>query len=181
MVKNQKGGKGAKAMARRHESSDRLSSRLRLPTCEFELLACVTKMFGNGMCQVTTYNNLNLLCHIRNKFRGRSKFGNFIRTGSIILIGLRDWENPFKNCDTLEIYSDIEIEQLKHIPDIDLSLLFKIITSFSTIEHSTSTSTDLFEISHLYSTSSILSNTIHTDTDTDTILLHDTTLSIDDI
>jgi hypothetical protein len=65
------------------------------------------------MCQVKTQNNTELTCHIRGKFRGRNKKQNLVSTNSTVLVGLREWENPAKNCDLLEIY---EHEQLHLLP-----------------------------------------------------------------
>jgi translation initiation factor IF-1 len=132
MVRNEKGGKGAKGLARKTQSSAS-SDKLRLSTCEFEQYACVTKIFGNAMCEIFTNDNVKLLCHIRNKFRGRQKRNNFISTHSIILVGLREWETPYKNCDLLFIYDDSHIEQLKHFPHVHIHHLLTLIQpEFST-------------------------------------------------
>jgi initiation factor 1A len=121
MVKNTNGGKGAKGLARKLSSNDN-NHRLRLSDSEFEKYAFVKQMLGNGMCSVVTNDNIELICHIRSKFRGRSKRNNFVTKNSIILIGLRDWENPHKNCDLLELYDDNDLRQLKKLPSINLSL-----------------------------------------------------------
>ena len=52
----------------------------------------------------------------------RSNSNNFVTKNSIVLVGLRDWENPFKNSDLLELYDDNDLIQLKKLPSIDLSL-----------------------------------------------------------
>jgi translation initiation factor IF-1 len=127
MVKNTNGGKGAKGLARKLSSSND-NHRLRLSDSPHEKFAFVKQMLGNGMCSVITNDNLNLICHIRSKFRGRSKRNNLVTKNSIILVGLRDWENPHKNCDLLEIYDDNDLIQLKKIPSIDLSLFDSFIS-----------------------------------------------------
>lgn len=121
MVKNTNGGKGAKGLARKLSSSND-NHRLRLSTSDDEKYAFVKQMLGNGMCSVVTNDDISLICHIRSKFRGRSKRNNFVTKNSIVLVGIRDWENPFKNCDLLEIYDDNDLIQLKKLPSIDLSL-----------------------------------------------------------
>jgi translation initiation factor IF-1 len=127
MVRNEKGGKGAKGLARKAVSSGGIrDERLRLPSCELEQLACVTNMYGNGMCEIHTDNNTKLIGHIRNKFRGRQKRSNMILRYSIVMIGLREWENPIKNCDILCIYDDNQVEQLKTIPHINISNIIKL-------------------------------------------------------
>ena len=49
MVKNLTGGTKTKGVARKHQGKG--DSRLRLPDDELEMVACVTKMLGNGMCE----------------------------------------------------------------------------------------------------------------------------------
>ena len=129
MVKNTNGGKGAKGLARKLSSSND-NHRLRLSASDDEKYAFVKQMLGNGMCSVVTYDNINLICHIRSKFRGRSKRNNFVTKNSIVLVGIRDWENPYKNCDLLELYDDNDLIQLKKLPSIDLSL-FDSLLSFN--------------------------------------------------
>jgi translation initiation factor IF-1 len=127
MVKNTKGGKGAKGLARKSENTGSgHTERLRLPTCELEQYACVTKMFGNGMCEIYTNGNIRLIGHIRNKFRGRQKRNNIISPNSIVMVGLREWENPIKNCDILCIFDDNQIEQLKDLPQIDIKNVLQL-------------------------------------------------------
>jgi hypothetical protein len=121
MVRNTNGGKGAKGLARKLSSSND-NHRLRLSASHDEKYAFVKQMLGNGMCSVVTHDNLNLICHIRSKFRGRSKRNNFVTKNSILLVGIRDWENPYKNCDLLELYDDNDLIQLKKLPSLDLSL-----------------------------------------------------------
>ena len=121
MVKNTNGGKGAKSLARKLSSNNE-SHRLRLSTNDFEKYAIVTKMLGNGMCYITTHDQLELICHIRGKFRGRSKRNHFVTNGSYVLIGIRDWENPYKNCDLLELYDNSDVSSLSYNPSF-MSLL----------------------------------------------------------
>jgi len=113
MVKNT-GGNKTKSVARKLLVNPRETSTIRLPQNVLEKFAFVTKMLGNGMCSVTLSDNSTLICHIRNKFRGRSKKNNIVTSQSIVLIGLREWETPSKNCDLLEIFDTNTI--LNHIP-----------------------------------------------------------------
>jgi initiation factor 1A len=125
MVKNTTGGTGSKSLARKHQvkSSD---TALRLPEDELERIACVTKMLGNGMCEVFTNDNVRLIGHIRNKFRGKQKRHNMLSTNAIILVGLREWENPSKNCDILTMYDDRHIETLRNMPTIKIAHLLEL-------------------------------------------------------
>jgi translation initiation factor IF-1 len=106
MVKNTTGGKGNKSFSRKLSSVPAFSDVFRESESELELYAIVIKLLGNGMCYVVTNDHEQLLCHIRNKFSGRSKRFNVISVGSHVLIGLREWENPSKTSDLLEIYSE---------------------------------------------------------------------------
>ena len=102
-------------------------STLRLSNDPLEIYACVTKIYGHGRCLVHTVCGKELLCIIRNKFKGRSKRGNTIATGTILLVGLREWEpaDNYKNCDVLEIYDNEDHNQLKSIPSTKVQQLEK--------------------------------------------------------
>lgn len=117
MPRNKTGGKQAKRLGNKTIQSSGYNKILRLCEDVNEKYAFVTKMCGNGMCIVVDTNNTEYMCFIRNKFRGRSKRDNFINVGAWILIGLREWETYKEgkrgNCDLLELYNPIEIEQLK--------------------------------------------------------------------
>jgi initiation factor 1A len=134
MVKNTTGGTGTKSLARKHQFAG--ESKLRLPECDLEQYACITKMLGNGMCEVYTNDNKKLIAHIRNKFRGKQKRHNMLTVYSIVLVGLREWENPIKNCDILTMYDDTQVEQLKQIPNIKIDniLQTRFAGTFQTIK-----------------------------------------------
>lgn len=119
MVKNVKGGSGHKSQARKFASTgvSKQTSKLRIVEEDGEIYAQVTKVFGNGMCDVLCIDEKIRLCIIRGKFRGRGKRDNTIRPGSWVLVGKREWESEKKDekekCDLLEVYSDFDIERLK--------------------------------------------------------------------
>ena len=149
MVRNTTGGSKTKSQARKSfvKSSD-IRTSVRTPQNEFELIATVTKLLGNGMCYVSIPSfDHPLICHIRGKFRGRSKKHNIVNIGSTVLIGLRDWESPhFKNSDLLDILNN------HSNPDIEPSILDNdVIFSSSDILSDTSLPTPqyipLFDIS----------------------------------
>jgi len=139
MVKNTHGGNKSKGMARKNMVSSTEKRTLRLSTCEHEKYAVVTKLLGNGMFYTTTSEGHELLGHIRNKFKGRSRRGNDISIGTIILAGLRDWEAPnFKDCDLLEVYDPNEVKQLRLISTIDFTLFLPFLEiNLGTGTHST--------------------------------------------
>jgi hypothetical protein len=110
MVRNTKGGKGAKSMARKSFGS---VAAYPIPTSDMEHFAVVSNMYGPS-CHVILNDGSKLLCHIRNKFKGRQKSGNLISIGSILLIGFRDWESDSnrKNCDLLFVYDNVQANSL---------------------------------------------------------------------
>ena len=117
MVKNTVGGSKTKGFARK--SFQKSSSVVRLPNNVLEKFAIVTKLYGQGRCQVITSEPfpLTLNCIIRNKFKARFKNSNLVSIHSIILVGFRDWETPdYKICDLLEVYSYDDINHIRNIP-----------------------------------------------------------------
>ena len=117
MVKNATGGNKAKGFARKNFAKK--DSPLRVSEDELELYAQVIKVHGGSMCQVSTLDGTNLLCHIRGKFRGRGKRDNFIGNGTWLLVGLRNWEKEpapgkLSNCDVIEVYNDADKIRLKN-------------------------------------------------------------------
>jgi len=121
MVKNT-GGTKTKGMARKHlkPNGGGGGGALRIPENELEQVVIVTKMLGNGMCEVYNNDNKRFIAHIRNKFKGRHRRSNDINVNTYILIGLRDWENPFKNCDVIFVYDHSQFNQLYSNPSIHM-------------------------------------------------------------
>ena len=118
MVKNTAGGNKHKGFARKNIVAKN-NNALRASEDEAEIYAQVVKIFGGASCQVINLEGESLLCHIRGKFRGRSKRDNFIGNGTWLLVGLREWEKepaPGKllNCDVIEVYSDSDKIRLKN-------------------------------------------------------------------
>ena len=90
MVKNTHGGSKHKSQARK--ATNNVRNITIEPSHPSEKYAKVTKMFGNGMCQVELQDDkTSMCCHIRGKFR------------SIVVVGLREWESERKNCDLIGI------------------------------------------------------------------------------
>ena len=130
MVKNTQGGSKHKSQARKN--SVVTNNVVVQPNGPDECFAHVTKMFGNGMCQVETHcdKKLSLVCHIRGKFRGKNKKHNTVSLNSIVVVGLRSWETDLKNCDLISISnssfssssSDTDLIQFNHSSSFDTSL-----------------------------------------------------------
>ena len=142
MVKNMQGGSKTKCQARKLSSSYVSRTAVRLSTNNLEVYACVVKYYGQGRCSVKTVEDKELNCVIRNKFKGRSKRNNIISIGSIILVGLREWEGPeYKICDLLEVYDQEDHNQLRTIPSTKINRLDAYNTSYQ--DHSTAINDNL--------------------------------------
>lgn len=121
MVKNF-GGKKTKSVARKAQfANTSFDIRLRMSTCPEEKYAVVRKLFGNSCC-VFCDDYKERLVMISGKFsRRNNKRNNFISPGSVILVGLRDWatviDGKTEKCDLLEVYSPLELDQLKQKPN----------------------------------------------------------------
>ncbi len=111
-------------MARKNVVDSGERRKLRLSSCDLEKYAVVTKLLGNGMFYTTTNEGNELLGRIRNKFKGRNRRGNDLLPGTLVLVGLREWEAPlYKECDLLEVYDPNEVKQIKQITSIDIRSL----------------------------------------------------------
>ena len=141
MVKNTVGGKKGKSMANKGSSSGD-SDRIRFSQNEFELYACVTKVFGSGMFEVTTNDNKTYVAYIRGKMKGPHKRNNFISLYNMVLVGLRPWESIHKNVDILFIFSSNHIHTLQNIPNLNLNNILNL--HFNHTTQSDNTNNDLF-------------------------------------
>lgn len=160
MVKNTKGGKGAKSMARKSSGGSSGAGTFPVPTSDMEHLAVVNRMFGPA-CEVLLIDGSILFCHIRNKFKGRRKSTNLISVGSILLVGFREWEpdSARKNCDLLFVYDNLQASSLSdrftlpslphstsssHISSSDILFDHSIIDTTSDIDTTNSFTTNSF-------------------------------------
>lgn len=126
MVKNTTGGSRAKGLARKNEHTSH-TVRLRIAQEKGEQYAIVRKIFGGTRCEVFCDDSVSRQGIIRGKFTGRNKRNNVIQAGTIVLIGLRDWathkEGKMEECDVLEVYSALEVDQLKQRPTFPTEFL----------------------------------------------------------
>jgi len=125
MVKNTKGGGGAKKMARKHIGNGGSNRVLREAVDKDEMYAAVSKIYGNGMCEVLCDDGKSRMCIIRNKFRGRGKRDNTVRVGVWVMVGIRSWEScseKEQKCDLLEVYTESEKNQLSKLSGINLTI-----------------------------------------------------------
>ena len=132
MVKNT-GGNKAKGQARKFviANDKKDNKKLRESEDPLEIYAQVEKVLGNGMYNVVCIDGKSRLCHSSGKFRGRNKKDNFVKLGTWLLIGLREYEcgntnnKKLQNCDLLEVYNDTETEKLKTTVNQDWSVFVK--------------------------------------------------------
>lgn len=185
MVRNNKGGKNGKKVARKHIYGNNYNAKIRVAEEEGEIYACVTKLLGNGMCHVNCLEPDDTsqirLCIIRNKFRGRGKRDNQLNPGSYVLVGLRTWEtnkgDSMQKCDLIEVYSNSEVSRLKSQVDrkwgvIHVAAIHDIKVDDSLDDIFSNTNTDLVE--------EIEEKMNHT-TESNDVLLDDYDVDIDDI
>jgi len=127
MVKNAFGGSKAKGFARKHEKSA-ISSRIRMVEDEAEKYGIVRKIYGGSICEVFCDDQITRQGIIRGKFRGKGKRNSIINSGTVVLLGLRDWATESKSDkleqgDILEVYSAMELDQLKQKPSFPIEFL----------------------------------------------------------
>lgn len=116
MVKNLKGGKNHKKFGRKFSNAP-VSHALRLSTDPNEIYACCSKIYGGSNIEVKCVDDVDRLCVMRNKFRGRGKRDNTICVGTWLLVGKREFETvkegKKETCDLLEVYKDTDKEKLQ--------------------------------------------------------------------
>lgn len=127
MVKNKKGGSGHKRMAKKHAGDDTFRQRkLREPN-KGELFACVTRVNGGNVFEVLCNDKVNRQMIVRKKFRGRNKRHNAISVGTIVIVGLREWEvlslKRKEKVDLLEVYNQGQMDQLKMLKSLNKEIL----------------------------------------------------------
>jgi hypothetical protein len=130
MVKNTKGGKGSKFLARKFNTNTASSHSFRQPTNEYEQFGVVTHFFGNAANVVYSHDLITIKTMIRGKFKGRHKRDSIISPGKIVLIGLRDFEKPnYKFADIIEVFD--ANEQNLILQSAHSSLIITLLNSFS--------------------------------------------------
>ena len=118
MVKNNTGGNTAKGFARKNLT--KRDTALRVAREDDEIYAQAVKVMGGSIASAIDINGNPLRAHIRGKFRGRGKRDNFIAPGTWLLVGLHEWQtdkakpSDLRDCDILEVYSEIDKNRLKN-------------------------------------------------------------------
>lgn len=168
MVKNTSGGTKTKGLARKHQGGaggGGGGGALRLPKNELEQLVVVTKMLGNGMCEVFNNDDKRFIAHIRNKFKGRNRRSNDISVNSFILIGLREWEKPALNADVMFVYDVNDYHAFHSIPNLHSHKLFARVNGDENDLYNNSSQNDLDD----HFTSSLPTNDFTIDSSLDDI------------
>jgi|TARA_B110000285_G_C14785383_1_gene450520 hypothetical protein len=116
MVKNTKGGKGSRSMARKSLGIGMGEERRTRYSCDpLEVYGIVTRLYGHGRCEVTDVEGEAYLMQIRKKYSGRGRRGNEVKVGVWVLCGKRSWESIQKTVDLLCVYDEREVLDLKSI------------------------------------------------------------------
>lgn len=100
MVKNTTGGSHFKKMSRKQNSASFNYDALNNPNI---INVSVSKALGNSRFRVLTNHSEELMMHIPGRFSGRNKHRNFVTVNSIVKVQLREYEQPVKNCDYLQL------------------------------------------------------------------------------
>jgi initiation factor 1A len=138
MVKNSTGGNKSKKQARKTAIQNHQPAKeIRKAKEEGEMYAAVSKMFGGKECEVMCIDHKVRRCVMRSKFMFRGKAENNLSVGTMILVGLRDWEvrhTGSERCDLLEVYSQSEKERLKQYESCDFTAISALLIGASTKE-----------------------------------------------
>ena len=125
MVKNKKGGKSHKKLARKNVRPAYMTRKLRAVKEEGEMYARIMGMSGGGHATILCSDKKERTLVIRGKFRGRNKRDNTVKVNSIVLVALRSISmgevvRPGKKekADLIYVYNDGNIEELKKIKEI---------------------------------------------------------------
>lgn len=104
MVKNIFGGTGSKKVSRKGAKGTIGDYDLNDPNI---ITVSVYKALGNSRFYVLRPDGTQLICHIPSRFSGRNKHKNFVAVQNVILVSLRDYEKPPKNCDYMKILQPV--------------------------------------------------------------------------
>lgn len=96
---------------------------LRKATEPGELYAVVNKIMGGSIVNAIDESGTSIQAIIRGKFRGKRKRDNLISSGSLLLVGLQEWNSS--KADILEVYNEHDKNKIiSSSPHINWSKLF---------------------------------------------------------
>jgi len=126
MVKNKKGGSNHKKMARKHVNPQNRTRKTRFVKDNDEMYGRIVKVEGGSNFEVLCNDNKRRLMVVRKKFKGRNKRDNSLRVGTMVMIGLRDWQvmssKKREKVDLLEVYKDSQLVELSKDKKINLDI-----------------------------------------------------------
>lgn len=115
MVKNF-GGNKSKKQGSKYQNTD-FRATTRFSKHPDEIYAVVIKEYGGGRALIKCIDGDERILIIRNKFKGKSKRQNYIKSGVWVLAGKREWErlkaSSKENCDLLEVYTQEDANFLR--------------------------------------------------------------------
>jgi len=121
MVKNLHGGRKHKLMGRKFVNAKK--NELRIKKDDAEIYGRASAILGNNMFYCKCSDGKERLCRIRGKFSGRNKRDNIINRGTLVLVGLYEWNNSkgdkVDKCDLLEVYN---LEEESRLKDLSLNI-----------------------------------------------------------
>ena len=129
MVRNTTGGSKHKSQARKNIAPrGGASGSIRVAKEEGECFAQVERLLGGSNCHVKCIDGIVRLCVIRGKFRGKGKRDNVLTIGTIVLVGIRDYESrksegKLETCDLLEVYRETDKATLFSTVKVDWSAI----------------------------------------------------------
>jgi translation initiation factor IF-1 len=118
MVKNIVGGKKGKMMANKNGVVRKEHIRM-VENDEYEMMVCVTKVFGGGLFLVVDNNAKEYRAFLRGKMKGHNMRHNLVSLFSILLVAKRMDTDPTK-CDILYVYDSHDIQFLALNPTLSL-------------------------------------------------------------
>lgn len=162
MVKNIVGGKKGKMMANKNGVVRREQIRM-VENDEFEMMVCVTKVFGGGLFLVVDNNGKEYRAFLRGKMKGHNMRHNLVSLFSVLLVAKRLDTDPTK-CDILYVYDSHDIQFLALNPTLSLHNILSLHNNHFVCTSTTNNNDDL-----LFSSSSDNNtNTISLNTNTNT-------------
>jgi len=112
MVVNKKGGNKTKKQKKVTDHEDNRQIILK-DIEQMQEYAQIVKPFGNGRFEANCFDGKTRLAHARGNLKKKKMF---VKTGNVVLISLREFENA--KCDILAIYNQKEIKELKKLGEI---------------------------------------------------------------
>jgi translation initiation factor IF-1 len=124
MVKNIVGGKKGKMMANKNGVVRREQIRM-VENDEFEMMVCVTKVFGGGLFLVVDNNGKEYRAFLRGKMKGHNMRHNLVSLFSVLLVAKRLDTDPTK-CDILYVYDSHDIQFLALNPILNIANILSL-------------------------------------------------------